>query len=154
MATGMLEDNGSSAAFLPDDHPEFELIGSDFVPSQKVGINHEPLTPPKDDVSTKDIIAEEEHYHNHVTDRQLLLEPSLNFDGVKLINFDDIDRQERIMEESRVLITAKHYNDKEGEQLTNAGSSNLTLAPVSQATSGQKTSATTALIGEAEEDGS
>lgn len=31
MATGMLEDNSS----IHDDHPEFELIGSDFVPSQK-----------------------------------------------------------------------------------------------------------------------
>ena len=58
------------------------------------------------------------------------------------------------MEESRVLNTATHCIYKDGEQLTNAGSSNLTLAPVSQATSGQKTSATTAPIGEADEDGS
>lgn len=33
MATGMLEDNSS----IQDGHPEFELIGSDFVPSQKAG---------------------------------------------------------------------------------------------------------------------
>lgn len=37
MATGMLEDNSS----IQDGHPEFELIGSDFVPSQKAG---KPLT--------------------------------------------------------------------------------------------------------------
>ena len=33
MATGVLEDNSS----IQDGHPEFELIGSDFVPSQKAG---------------------------------------------------------------------------------------------------------------------
>ena len=47
MATGMLEDN-SSAAFISDGHPEFELIGSDFVPSQKAGVNNiEPTSPPR-----------------------------------------------------------------------------------------------------------
>ena len=33
MATGMVEENSS----LHDGQPEFELIGSDFVPSQKAG---------------------------------------------------------------------------------------------------------------------
>ena len=33
MATGMLEENSS----IQDGHPEFELIGSDFLPSQKAG---------------------------------------------------------------------------------------------------------------------
>ena len=42
MATGMLEDNSSIA----DGHPEFELIDSDFVPSQKPA--EEPITPTKD----------------------------------------------------------------------------------------------------------
>ena len=35
MATGQLEDNGSSASFVIDGHPNFELITSDFVPSLK-----------------------------------------------------------------------------------------------------------------------
>lgn len=52
MATGMLEDNGS--ALNSDGHPEFELIGSDFVPSQKAGANNEQISP------TKDIIIAEE----------------------------------------------------------------------------------------------
>ena len=45
MATGMVEENSS----LYDGHPEFELIGSDFVPSQKAANqdDFEPTSPTK-----------------------------------------------------------------------------------------------------------
>mgnify|MGYP000480465003 CR=1 FL=1 len=45
---------------------------------------------------------------------------------------DDVDDDEdQINEESPVLDMAEHSANKNGERRTNAGSSNLTLAPVS-----------------------